>query len=675
MVPELEQQGRPWANPEQVLGLLLVVGVLTWVVWTWWHDTNVSQHYQQAQQAAYAHHWDDALANYSAASGYRDADTRAAEAATQVKKRDNQYRTVMAYQQALSAPQGASAKEAVEALLAARAIQTIEPEYKDTGATIARTQNQLFTDALSGTVLLREQASPPGLYYRGPGGWLYMQGSDRESQVFDTAPEHYIAYDVPGSYNASASATSMPTPSVTAAGTDTNTKARGGLLNKAERHIVLARLSDDRKQAGFLNLHLVPGGDHAYVFGELGVWTLSHYGSPADSPGINGWKYGAGSFVYEVYGGNPVTGTLAITAGDIGIMDVGRHAGRMLVAAGGQMENNRLISRVYATEPDGGKATALYSTAGTLISAQLSPDEHYALIVSAEQDAAAPERLALTANLFDLKPGSRSQGKNAPVIAAQTVVAGTHASGDMAARLGSDFHLGALFLDDGAFKGKLLLGWVEGSSMKLRLVDPSNAQAPLAETSVKYLNTAYYKAPVNMQAVVQSDGQTLLVYNLAQPLAQASNAPGEPFTTLVKLFRAPIQKGDVEVSDYEISLPQSYVPSDKVPYLSDVVFSDAGLVYEITTGIDLTVYGLPVSRTYKTTPAPPTRVLTIPLYSVQGSGVPIYGLKGPRALAYLDNENVLHVRPYNAETDVALESGVSSMVSSPATNFYNRRLR
>ncbi len=669
--PEPERQSTSRPNLEVALGLLLLLGVLGWALWTWWHDTNVSQHYQQAQQAASAFRWDDALANYSAASGYMDADARAVEAAGKVNTRNIQYQTVVTYQQALAAPQEASPKAAVEALLAARAVQTIEPGYKDTSAIIAQAEEQLFTDALSGTVLMREQATPPGLYYRGPGGWLYMQGSDKESQVWDTVGDTYIAYDAPDSYT-------TPTATITPVGI--NDKSPGGFANKTGRHIVLAKLSTDYKQVSTQNLNLSPTSgdyqDRAYVFVELGVWALSRYGVPGSAPGIgNNWNYGANSFTYEAYGGNPVTGTVALKAKDLEIVDLGRKGSTMLIAAIGQMVNNKLTNQIYTAGPDGTNVTALYSTTGTLMSAVLSPDEQYAVVVSAEQDGAVANGLAVRAHLFDLKPGAQSQSKKAPMIVAQTVVTGTLPSGDLASELRKDFHLGAVFLADGAFKNKLLLGWVEGNSIRLRLVDPSNAQVPLAETSVGYLNAPYYRAPVSMQAVVQSDGRTLLVYNLAQPLTQASNAPGAPFTTLVKVFRAQGQTANVAVSDYTISLPQNYVPADKVPYLSDIVFSNAGPVCEITTGMDNTIYSLPANGPSEPTLGAPTRVIAVPLYSLQVAGSPVYWLKGPRALAYLDNANVLHVRPYNAETDVTLENGVNSMVSSHSTFSRDTMLR
>ncbi len=667
LVADLRDESKPRLNLDLVLGLLLLTGLLCWALLMWWHDTDASQHYQQAQQAAVARNWDVALANYSAASGYMDSNARAADAAGQVKKRDTDYRTVVTYTEALGLLQGASSEQAVAAILAARSIQTIEPGYKDTGATITRAEDQLFTDALIGTIVMREQAQPPGLYYRGPGGWLYMQGSDKGSQAFDTVSSSFIAYDAPASYRAPATETAPPF---------TTTLATGLLQGKPGRHVILARLSDDHKEATFQSLSLPLKNDNTYVFGERGVWGLSRYGSPSGDTGIGGnGDYNASSFVYETYSGSPVTGTVPLMAPDITILDLGRNGSSMLVAARGQMVDNRLTNRIYTAGPDGGNPIAVFSTTGMLIGASLSPDEQYAIVVSAEQDGASSKRVTVKANLLDLRPSGQAQNKNAPVIVAQTHITKSLTSSDMAANLRNDFHLSGVFLDDGAFKNKLLLGWVEGNSIRLRLIDPLNAKVSLAETSVGYLDTPYYRAPVNIVATVQRDGHTLLVYNLAQPLTQASSAQGEPFSTLVKVFRAQSQKGNVAISDYEISLPPEYVPNDKVPYLSDVVFNKAVSVFEITTGLDHTVYSLPINGTYMPTSHPLLRAITSSLYSAQAPGSPINWLKGPQALAYIDNTDVLHVRPYNAETEITLENGVSSMASIHSRNSYSAVLR
>src|SRR5438132_14367697 len=58
------------------LGLVLLVGVLGWSGFTWWRDETNRGHYRQAQQAASLHRWEDALAEYLAAKGYKEAGPR-----------------------------------------------------------------------------------------------------------------------------------------------------------------------------------------------------------------------------------------------------------------------------------------------------------------------------------------------------------------------------------------------------------------------------------------------------------------------------------------------------------------------------------------------------------------------------------------------------------------------
>src|SRR6476620_5329683 len=119
--PEPESAGKGRAR-ELILGLVLLLGVVGWALTTSWQEENNRSHYDQAQQAVIDHRWEDALANYSAARGYKEADARAASAAKQIEERDSNYAVVMAHIQ--SGP-------AAVVLQAARALQTIQPGYKD----------------------------------------------------------------------------------------------------------------------------------------------------------------------------------------------------------------------------------------------------------------------------------------------------------------------------------------------------------------------------------------------------------------------------------------------------------------------------------------------------------------------------------------------------------------
>ncbi len=154
--PEPARGSARWRNLELVLGCLLVIGTLSWALGTWLHDSAVARSYKVAQQAASERRWDDALAGFSAARGYMDADARATEAARQVDERDSQYRIAAAYEQATNGQGGATARDAISALSAARAVQTLGPGYKDVDSILVGAQDQLVTASLSNTVALRD---------------------------------------------------------------------------------------------------------------------------------------------------------------------------------------------------------------------------------------------------------------------------------------------------------------------------------------------------------------------------------------------------------------------------------------------------------------------------------------------------------------------------------------
>src|SRR5439155_25416328 len=153
-------------------------------------------HYQQAQKAATLHRWEDALAQYSAARGYKDADARAAEAAGKIRERDHQYAIATRLK---SAGSPSSPIESAHTLQAARAVQSIQPNYKNIKEIAAEAEEQVYDGALGGAIVSRKQAGRPGLYYRVTHGWIWLKGSDAWSKVLATSCGDRVIYDVPAS--------------------------------------------------------------------------------------------------------------------------------------------------------------------------------------------------------------------------------------------------------------------------------------------------------------------------------------------------------------------------------------------------------------------------------------------------------------------------------------------
>src|SRR5438105_3014601 len=182
--------GLSWAR-EFVIGMLLVIGVLGWGGWQWWHEQRVQDNYRLAQQAAARQDWDAALGYYATASGYKDADTRGAEAAKLVAERNRQYDIAVS----------ASKTGDWEAYLrATQAVSRVQPDYKDIKTRNATLEAQVYKAAVYGSIARRTGIDHPGLYYRDLNCWVWLKGSDQFSSVLgaESGTKGYAVYDVPG---------------------------------------------------------------------------------------------------------------------------------------------------------------------------------------------------------------------------------------------------------------------------------------------------------------------------------------------------------------------------------------------------------------------------------------------------------------------------------------------
>lgn len=184
--PSKKGLGRAW---EVVLGVLLLLGVVMFAGWQWFHEQSQQNSYAQAQQALANRDLEGARSFFSQASGYKDSDGQAKELGERIKARDLLY---------TSSNQHAAKGEWAAALQDIRAVEKIEPSYKQTEEIERTALQNVYTDALSGTVALRANANPPGLYYRAADDWLWLEGSDKDSVVFSYRLGGKIVYDAPG---------------------------------------------------------------------------------------------------------------------------------------------------------------------------------------------------------------------------------------------------------------------------------------------------------------------------------------------------------------------------------------------------------------------------------------------------------------------------------------------
>ncbi len=406
--PEPEQMGQGWwrssGKRELVLGLLLLFGVLGWVSYSWLNDDSNSNHYDQAERAVFDRRWDDAFSNYAAVKGYKDADARAAAVAKQIKTRDSQYEVAKAHQQ--SGP-------AALALQAARAVQTIEPGYKDVDKLSAQAEDQVYTDALSGTIVMRTEAYPPGLYYRGPAGWKYLRDSDQWSSVLSiplsAASAKHVVYDVPGPGWTAPAPTSTPTSSPYAY------QLTEGLSDKAGRRLIMATFPGSAGEPGFVSLQFDPVSSNFYICGDDGVWGL-RYSPTTSEPVTAKGLFNNVSLSYEKLGeqttgqvGREVRGSVThrvatvVMPGTDGIVaDFGHNGNKLLLAAHGPHLNNIASTQLYLTEADGSDQRVVFSTTGSLVSALLSPDDQYALVISSQPLESPAGQALVVATLLTL---------------------------------------------------------------------------------------------------------------------------------------------------------------------------------------------------------------------------------------------------------------------------------
>jgi hypothetical protein len=183
-----EPPGHQAHRREVIVALAILLVVVGLAGGNWWDQQRKLTHFQAGTRAAAVRDWDRARAEYAAAGDYADAPRRTTDAARQVAARDAQYAV---------ATDAARQDNWLLALQAIRKVAAIAPQYRDTPALQRQAATRTYTAALSGTVALRAQATPPGLYSYTPDGWRFLAGSDGGSRVRGTCEDGGVLYDTP----------------------------------------------------------------------------------------------------------------------------------------------------------------------------------------------------------------------------------------------------------------------------------------------------------------------------------------------------------------------------------------------------------------------------------------------------------------------------------------------
>ncbi len=603
--PEPEPTGR-WVHLREVLlGFLLLVGVLTWSGWEWWHQDQQQTNYTIAQQAADDQDWDRALHYFSMVKGFKDSDARASEMNKLVTERDTQYEIASS-----SAEKG----EWAATLQAAEAVRRVQRNYRDTGQLEAEAAWEVYRGALQGVVALRTQGRKPALYYRGMSSWEWLPRSDRSSQVLPTLDASgAILYDVPGENWDQVKLTPTATPA------SFTISDMPGLKGRA---LQVARYGNN-DGSNYFGVNFDPSEYNYYWVGEKGMWAFQLGNRTGKRPRVMS-IWGAIKVDYQAFGSSkvvPVDVQPGWTA-----MDFAPDGEHILLVDEGPGSNPQQPLDVYLADGAGGNRKLLYSHDGSIQSIQFSPDSKYALLTAySYTPGGTTDRVVL----IDLQKGSP-----------QTLIERTLKYDQQ----GTNYPLSIAsgFLREGRFKGYALVTDDSSVPARIYLFAPGRP-APL-------LNMTVDSVPRGVVFTAQDSDNTLLMWQ------QEPDGPSED-RPLVTLGLG---------SDWSVN--RSTLPIGREGFLAFEGIRDGWLLVgssEYGEGgnrpepVLYSIFSIPLEEIHEMQQMPE------PLYSAKppdGNGFAfaraIY--PGRTMLSYVE-KGELHVRTYDSKVDLTLENGVMQL--------------
>ncbi len=583
---------------EWLIGMLLVVAICGFGGWQWWEQQTRLTAYQAGARAAAAHDWDAARAAYSAAGSFADAPALAADAAHQVAERDRLYGAV---------ERGLTTGDAASALLAARQAAAIAPRYRDLPGLQQAAEQQVYADALSGTIALRTTAAPPGLYHYGAAGWEPITGSDAASQVRGLCTDGGVLFDGPG----------------------------GGACG--DRTLYLGGWGP---QAG-PPVPLAPGldGFSQYLCGRAGVWGIGYPNAGDMALLLRAVVLPAPQLAFEP------AGDARVIAPDLPSLDQGHWSTVALAPDGGSLvvarpdfydpANPRI--RVFIADPDGSRraltdlAGAPEST-GLEISGSYSPDGRYIvlnLVRYIRRESAIPERHKTVLLVA-------ADGKTPAHTLADVLLDRAHPDTDLGA--------GAVFIQTGPEAGRILLLVNEPAHAHAWLLDPAQPAPAAPRLTLERINGAVVAVtPDPYSATILLSWFRLTGPDADHPAAIALLDPAGP----ARVVHTPLDRG----------------------FYGTVLAVRAGRLIWAAAGRSVAPYRLrslplaglpdplPASPAIYSGSAPPDLHVFPDAHRRLGAGL----------LAYVTPAHELHVRTYDGATDLLLESGVSALYSADPT--------
>jgi hypothetical protein len=487
IVEDLDPEPPPISGRRQwwelALGLALLVGVLVFAGLQGIRQNAQQNSYAAGVAAAGKHNWEAAQTLFASASGYHDADRQAQDAAAKIAQRDNQYRLALANEET---------GDWAACLKSIQQVIDIQPGYKDSARIEQQASEQVYRDAMSGTIALRSNASPPGLYYYGQGGWTWLPRSDGFSQVQGESPGGWLVYDVPGK------------------------DWRPGSPQLAGRRLVVAQLTD-LSQAKELTLD--PSRYNIFQVGNEGIWALRALGHRESTASGQSPLYldlrksvlDASATLYESYATN-LTSTMKLPDAipepfnHSTVMAFDPNSSRYIISRT-QPDNlqTRILVTVFYMGEAGGELRSVFTwqpLGGSVYSAQFSPNGRY-LLVTGYIPWESASRFEET-QLVDL------QGKTPPRMLTPTTVHLTH--NVPPALLGDNNWLTSTFLQDGPYKGKVLVAAYNGKEHHLQVIDPEQQGewVPLLDFKVPSSNAITWTVHPGNEAMSLLSGQEIV---------------------------------------------------------------------------------------------------------------------------------------------------------------------
>lgn len=238
--------------------------------------------------------------------------------------------------------------------------------------TKAAEHSTLMQKAVAGTIAVRPEAEPPGLYYWDEDGWVWLKDSDARSRLTNNNTyRRRVIYDAAGpDWSTDVSLTP-----------ETNQENDGevhGSPSLQGRRLVAAGF-DESNRLRFDELAFDPAEYDNYVAGEHGVWAMRlSEDVPASTPPreltINDY-----SLDYQAMGSQVVSNVM-LPGPDWYIVRMHTDGERLML---GEVTDDEANVGLYIAEGDGSAATWVYSHTDPL-DVDFSHDGRYALLKTSE---------------------------------------------------------------------------------------------------------------------------------------------------------------------------------------------------------------------------------------------------------------------------------------------------